>query len=79
MPPPNPGGPMRQPAFGRSTTPQMPPKGRPGVLRRATTHGRSPLSRSESDSTLGTSPNTTGLHGVEQQDGGQQGRFQGAH
>lgn len=72
IPPPN-GGPMRQPAFGQSTTPQTPPKGRPEVLRRATTHGRSPLSRSEGDSTFGTSPDTTGMNGVEQQDRAQKG------
>ncbi|KAE9968825.1 hypothetical protein EG328_007248 [Venturia inaequalis] len=71
IPPPNPGSPIRQPTSGRSTTPRTPPKGRPDVLRRATTHGRSPLSRIESDSTLGISPDTTGLNGAGQHDGTQ--------
>ncbi|TID12919.1 Ran-binding-domain-containing protein [Venturia nashicola] len=72
VPPLNSGSPMRQPTFGRSTAPQTPPKGRPDVLRRATMHGRSPLGRNESDSTFGTSPNTTGLNGAGQQDVAQQ-------
>ncbi|QDS72028.1 hypothetical protein FKW77_002178 [Venturia effusa] len=69
MPPTSSGGSMRQPVLGRSTTPQTPqtpPKGRPDILRRATTHGRSPLSRDASDSTLGTSSHTTGSNGTNQ-------------
>ena len=46
---------------GTSTPPPVPPKGRPEALRREVAAGkRSALSRSESDSTLGTSPTVDG-------------------
>jgi hypothetical protein len=49
---------MRQPAFGGPKSPQLDTKGRPYVLRMASETKRSPLGRSGSDSTLGTSPTT---------------------